>query len=122
MWVAVTLWWQLKAKPWLKRYWQYLLIPVGLILLAARSRKTPQVVTSEQVGAGEVGLQATRDYDNAAEKAAQEANANLLQEQMKRDAALSRIDEDAKTIPELQRSPEKATDFLKDVGKKMRED
>jgi hypothetical protein len=116
-------WWTLKALPWLKKYWKWLLFPIGILIFIAGYvvRPKPKVLSSELHGAGDTKREAD---DKAAEKT-DEARA-------KRDERLAEVEKDhAKTVAkltrkqrdqleELREDPDKVNDFLLQVGREIR--
>lgn len=115
-----------KVWEWLKKYWKYILFPVGIVLgviaaVAAR-RSTPVNVVAPK----EVETEPERDAANAAAvQKAKEAEAA-------RDAAIKKVeaehaatlkvltDEQKGKVAELQEDPDELNKFLLSVGKSIR--
>ena len=115
-------WWTEKAVPWLKKYWPWIILPVGVLLVLLKVfQRRPNVIAPELLGA----LEHERKVD---EETAEKAKA-LESEKEKR---LSEIEEAHKEVVErlteaqkeqvkhLRDDPESLNSFLLDVGKEVR--
>jgi hypothetical protein len=122
MFVNLALWWNLHAWPWLKRNWQWILLPVGLLMLYARLRAKPQVVPSEVAGAAATQLDATSKYVQRVDEAVEARDTQRKQlEQEHAEDVTQFVEDAAEEVPRLQADPKQANDFLKNVGRKMRD-
>ncbi len=122
MLTALKLWWSSTALPWLKKYWMWLLLPIGMVAYLLRSgRREVQVVAPEATGAAAKQLEETERYVARVEKAAQERRQQQqrLDEEHVEDVT-NLVEDAAEQVPVLQQDPKKTTDFLKNVGKNQR--
>ena len=117
-------WLTLKAWPWLKKNWKWLLFPLGILIFIVGygTRKQSVVVAPELLGAAE-------DKKKAEEKAAGE----ITEAKEDRDKQLAEIEKEhadvvakltqgqKEQLEELKKDPEKLNKFLIDLGKSIRE-
>ena len=114
-------WWRAKAWPWLKKYWYWVLLPVGLLLLLSRRRSGPTAVSTELLDAADVERGAREKADAAVEKAREERDERLSELDEEHAAAVrEQVREQQDTVDELRGDPGRLNDFLKDVGADMR--
>lgn len=114
-------WLKLKAWPWLKKHWMWILFPIGILAFIATYKKMPDMLSSETVGAADVK-----------KKADDKAASELGKAKADRDAALAGIEKDhAATVAkltrkqreemtELREDPDKLNDWLIGIGKDIR--
>jgi hypothetical protein len=120
----VIVWWTLKALPWLKRNWKWLLFPIGIIAFIGGfllRRRRPDVVAPELVGAAETALKANDKAEEEREEAREEKDekiAEIEKEHATTVAKLTRKQRD--DVEELKDDPDKLNDYLLDVGKDIR--
>lgn len=114
-------WLTLKAWPWLKKNWMWVVFPIGILVFIATYRKLPDIISSETIGAGNV----KRDADEKAEEKTEEAKAEqkAALEKVKKEhagtiAKLTRKQRDQ--LEELRDDPDKVNAFLKSVGESIR--
>lgn len=114
-------WWSSTAWPWLKENWAYVVFfPLGLLALASmlsRERKV-EVVSSELTEADRVKAGLLARMNSETEKAAEARDAKV-------DAAESEREAKKEGLLETQKSRDvegdDLTDFMKQVGKGVRE-
>jgi hypothetical protein len=119
-------WWTTKAWPWIKDHWQWILFPVGILMLVARLWPRPGVVTIDPTAKADERAkeeQAKRDADAAAEKARREAGlaaeqaalaARLAAVRQEHQAKLQRLtDDQMHRAAQLEDDPEALNAWLK---------
>lgn len=115
----------MKAWAWIKKYWKYLLFPVGIIvgILGVLSRRKD---VGDVVAPKEVETEGEREAANAeAKKKAEEAEAAKKKavEDLEREHAdtIDKLtDEQREKVEELREDPDKLNEFLLGVGKEIR--
>lgn len=116
-------WWQSKAQPWLEKNWQWVLLPVGLLLAVAKAfggRKTT-VVGSELTGAAKTEHEADEKATKAVEEAKTERAEAITEAQADRDKHVRILtEEQAAEAKKLSSNPPALNDYLKKVGKDVR--
>jgi hypothetical protein len=116
-------WWALKAWPWLKKYWKWLLFPIGIIvfILGYSVRPKPKVLSSELTGAADAKKKAD---DKAAEetgKARAERDAQLAGIEREHASTIAKLTKEQRAkVKELREDPDKVNAFLIGVGKDIR--
>lgn len=118
-------WWAGKAWPWLKKNWQWVLVPIGVLLFATKllgGRRTT-VVASELTGAAEV----EREAEAVANREKAEATKRRLTrlrvvKEEHAEAVKVLTKEQAARVDELLEDPEGLNSYLLDVGKQVRDD
>jgi len=119
----MKVWWNARALPWLKRNWQWILPPVGLVMALVRLflPRGVTVVAPELSGADTVdkkaGDQATRRIE-VAEVKKEVAIAQIAREH--REVLMNLTAEQMAKASELGEDPVALNNYLLDVGKKMR--
>ena len=125
------LWWLAVKKgvaamwSWLKKYWMWLLLPVGVVVFflgKLSGRKAPEIVTSELVGASETKVDADKKAGEEKAEAKEELGlkkAEVLKEHAETVKKLN--EEQKKRADELVDNPKKLNDFLLEVGRSMRD-
>ncbi len=116
--------WLKRVWLWLKKYWMWLLLPVGVVVfLVGRftSRKPPDVVAPELLGAADKKL----EEDEKAEREREEAKTKLVERvaEVKREhqEVIEKLDDKQKgRVEELLEDPEELNSFLLEVGKEVR--
>jgi len=113
-----------KVWEWLKKYWKYILFPVGIVLgiLGALSTRRAVEVTPSEVGEAE---KEKRRAEEEAEEKVREAETKKLQriqeiEEEHRAVIEQLTEEQQSRVEELRESPEDLNTFLLDVGKQIR--
>lgn len=114
----------LSAWAWLKKNWKWLLLPIGVAawFLGRASAKKTIVVTSPELTAHDefrAGVEAeTREKLEQAESERRQAHVRI---EVQKDERLHELDAEAeRKTAELQQDPEAINDFLKKVGKSVR--
>lgn len=114
----------LKVWAWLKKYWKWLLFPVGILLgiLSMLGRKRIfNVVSPELVEAEKVREEAEEDKRQRIEELEQERSERLEEiERVHADTVSKLTDEQKKRVEELREDPDELNDFLLEVGKDIR--
>jgi len=116
-------WWTLKALPWLKKYWKWLLFPIGILIFIAGyvSRPKPKVLAPELL-----------DHAAEREKIEKRTAGQIVEAKEERDKKLAEVEkEHAETVSKLnaeqrgkmqrlRQNPEELNKFLLQVGKDIR--
>ena len=116
---SFTRWWSVKALPWLAKNWQWILLPIGILLAISKLKsRPPEVVTSELVGAGETIVKANAEATQQVEAAAKSKDAEIQDIKEGRAEAVKQLSDEQKAkVHDLESSPEALNSFLKGVGK-----
>lgn len=109
---------------WVKRYWKWLLFPIGILLfLLGRFtiKKPTPVIAPELVRASEEEKKAREEAEKRALAAELERERKLLEINAKHEETLKKMtDEQKHKAKELEAQPEKLNEFLLEVGKQIR--
>jgi flagellar biosynthesis component FlhA len=115
----------LKVLAWVKKYWKWLLFPIGVLLFflgKLTARRPPDVVAPELVEA-----------DKKAEEASREAERKRIEAALERDMVVSELkkehaeivskltNEQQEKVKEFEKNPAALNRFLLDVGKSARD-
>ena len=116
--------WLTKAWGWIKKYWKWLLPPLGVliwILGRLTASKTVQVVAPELVGAEEVKEKANQQAKVDLGKAAAQKDAQVKVLEEKHSEAIASLTEgQKKQYEDIKNDPDAVNSFLTDVGKSIR--
>lgn len=119
-----TPFWFKAAWEWLKKYWMWLLLPVGVILyFAGRSSGKTNISVVSPGLAGHAGVAATlNDEAEVKEQATAEAAAAQLSgiEADRSAKVSSETQKQLDAVQAAQGDPAKVTDLLKQIGKDIR--
>lgn len=108
---------------WLKKYWKWVLFPVGALLWLATRRRTVQVTSSEREGQARVEAEATTQAADKLERARRTRDGEVSRVEKRIDAELDKLDASARAEAErLKEDPQALNDFLRSVGKDVRGD
>lgn len=115
-------WWSDKAKPWLKRNWKWIILPVGILMaIVSMPRRRKLQASSELLGAAKVEREAEAVADAAVEKAKAEKEVALQAIEEDHAKVIEELtDEQRGQVEELREDPEKLNSFLMGVGKDIR--
>lgn len=119
----MKVWWQTKAWPWLQKNWQWVLLPIGILLVIARAfggRKT-EVVASELTGAAEAERKANEEAAAKIQEAEAERAERIAKAREEHAEELKVLtDEQRAKAEELSNDPAALNSYLKIVGKQVR--
>ena len=118
-------WWTLKAWPWLKKYWKWLLFPLGIIIfiLGYSSRKKITVTSSELLGHAEEKKKLDDEAARQLGTARADRDVKLAGIQKEHEATVAKLTRKQRDeMEELREDPDKLNDFLLGVGKDIRGD
>lgn len=120
----MKVWWVTKAWPWLQKNWQWVLLPIGILLALGRLffRTKLESVSAESLEAA----QTKQDADAKAEEKALEAEAEAVAElketkEEHKEAVAAQVEKLEKQTEELRKDPKALNAHLLDVGKKLRQ-
>lgn len=116
-------WWNTKAWPWLQRNWQWILLPIGLLMVVGKAfgGRRVTVVGSELTGAAEVAHKAEEKAAKQLVEATQTRDEALAEAKRSHAVELNEVVQDQKdAAPELMANPDALNAHLKGVGKKVR--
>jgi hypothetical protein len=115
-------WLKEKAWPWLKKYWVWLLFPVGIVIYILGCRSGSTTVLSP--GSVEAERAKKEAEDRAAEKLAKakaERDARIAGIEKEHKEVIDKLtEEQKKDLKNLREDPEKLNAFLKNVGRSIR--
>lgn len=116
--------WLITAWNWLKKYWVWLLFPIGILLFVVgrlTRKDLLDVVAPEVVGAEEERRKAQEAADKKAFEAELERQRELDLVREKHDELIQDLtDEQREKAKELESDPKKLNEFLLDVGRTVR--
>jgi len=114
-------WCGTKALPWLAKNWQWILLPIGILLAISKLKgRPPEVVTSELVGAGETIVKANAEATKGVEAAQEVKNAEVQAIKEQHSEAVKRLSDEQKSkVTELESNPQELNSFLKGIGKSV---
>lgn len=119
----MKIWWETKALPWLRKYWQWILLPIGLLMLVAKvlgGRRT-SVVASELTGAAKTEHEVNEEAAAKVEEARAEKDEATTEAKEEHDQAIRVLTEEQQAkARELADDPTALNDYLKGVGKQVR--
>ena len=107
----------MRVLDWLKKNWQWILFPVGILLLVLRllPRRTP---TTDPLP---IEKTAEAEKNKAVEKAAEKRDEEQAKAVTEHDKDVSELEDTQRRIAvKLENNPKALNDFLKDAGKKAR--
>lgn len=116
--------WLTIAWSWLKKYWMWLLFPIGILIFILGKIsvcKSPDVVAPELVGAEEERRKAQEGADRQVFIATKEREKKLDEIRKEHEQVIKDLtDEQRGQVKELEEDPDKLNDFLLDVGRQIR--
>lgn len=116
-------WLMLKAIPWLKLYWKWLIFPVGIVLflIGYLFNKRPNVLAPESVVAAKVEQKADEKAKTELAQAATEKAKELADIEKTHAETIAKLNIDQKAeVEKLREDPKKLNEFLINVGKSIR--
>lgn len=118
---AASVWWKLVGKPWLKKYWVYVvLFPVGIVALCALLAKRPvkvQVVSTELSGADKVKKKAEDAELAGVVEARATRDAEVVAAAEERDVVVAKLVTKQKKTANDPPADEDLTNLILKVGK-----
>ena len=116
--------WLIAAWKWFKKYWMWLLFPVGvLVFIVGRltAKGPPTIIAPEVVGAEEERRRAREEADRKAFEAERDRQIKLDKVRERHDELIKDLtDEQQEKVKELEEDPDKLNEFLLDVGRAVR--
>lgn len=119
------IWWKFIAWPWLKKYWMWILFPIGLLVAVVKGlsllKRPPAVLAPELVGASQKAEEARRlaeEESRLAEMVRQKRVAEVEAVHAEKLQQLSK--EQREIVEELKSEPDKLNEYLLLVGKDIR--
>jgi len=110
-----------KIWSWLKKYWKWILLPVGIILFLLSLRKTKVVAIPVDTGAAtEAAIKKhEEELKRREEEAKAKADAELKKIEEEHKAALDKLDQEQRKQYDILKKgdPQKLTDWLLSLGK-----
>jgi copper(I)-binding protein len=120
----MTLWWTTKAFPWLQKNWQWVLLPVGILMFVARAFLGQKIeVVASQLSAADAAVKKAQDQATAIINVAEVKREARLAEVQKEHAEVIKIltDQQKDDMAELMSDPEVLNNYLLEVGKRARQ-
>mgnify|MGYP001244304738 FL=1 len=116
-----------KAWEWLKKYWMWVLFPIGLLVLGAKGlallKRPAPVLPPELVGASQTAESERRIAEQRAREAETARAQKITQVEAEHLDVIRKLDEEQyKKVEELRDDPDKLNEYLLQVGKDMRRD
>lgn len=112
------------AWSWLKKYWMWLLFPVGALLFILGKlsvKKPPDVVAPELVDAEKARRRAQEDADQKAFEAAKLRAIKVDEIRAEHSKVINELTDTQRAMAKgLEDDPDKLNDFLLDVGSQIR--
>lgn len=115
--------WLLKSWSWLRLNWKWVIFPVGVALFLASyyTRKKPEVITPETVGASAAEIEAKAKAEAEAKAAKEELDRKIKEVTDRHAEVISKLtDEQQAKLTELKEDPDKLNEFLLGVGREIR--
>lgn len=114
-------WLALKAWPWLKKHWMWILLPIGILIYIAGYTRAPKVVASEMTGAEKAKREADNEATEKVAKAKAERDKRLAGVTEEHKSALDELtDEQKEKVDELLDDPDALSEYLKNVSDQIR--
>ena len=116
-------WWTIRALPWLKKYWKWLLFPIGVLVFIAGYvvRPKPKVLSSELLGHAKVKKDIDRKTAGQIIEAKEERDKKVAEIEKQHAATVAKLTRDQRgKLKELREDPDKVNEFLLQVGKEIR--
>ena len=118
--------WYLKLWMWLKKYWKYVLFPIGIIvgiLSVLGRRKSGPVIAPEVLGAEEDKKRAREDADKKLKVADAEQTRKIQAITEEHAKVIDQLNAEQKgRLEELREDPDELNNFRLSVGKDVRDD
>jgi len=122
--LAVSLWWSNKAKPWLAKYWMWIFLPVGVVMLLlgwSRKAKKIEVVSTELYEADTKKEGIKEELEQKIEELKDERSEKVEDAVEARDEAVSDlVDEQRHDAGKLVDDPTALNAYLQNAGKHVR--
>lgn len=112
-----------KVWEWLKKYWKYILFPVGIVigLVAMAGRRKVDVIAPELLDAEKKKRQIDQEAREELEKADQKRRREIEEIEQQHTATIQELtDEQQQKLEELRENPDELNNFLLRVGKDIR--
>lgn len=123
-WMVLSLWWENKAEPWLRRNWHWLIVVTGgvalLIFAFAKRRPRVQVVSTELSGADQVKRELDGKKLEAVAELQEERDGELEEAKEKRDGAVQDLVDEQEDLAKDPPKGDDLTDLLLKTGKDVR--
>jgi hypothetical protein len=122
--VGDALFWLKKAWDWLKKYWKWILFPVGILLsvLSLLSRRRPDVVAPEVIGAQETKVKEQSRANKKLHKARADRDKKKVEIEKEHAVTISKLTRAQRDeMQDLQDDPKKLNQFLLDIGEQIRQ-
>jgi hypothetical protein len=118
----MTLWWTTKALPWLKKNWQWVLLPVGVLIALSKLFKPKlESVSAESLGAAQVKQDADAKAIAAVAEATEVRGEKVEKLTKETEEAIdAQVDEITVKTEVLRKDSKAANEHLLDVGRKIR--
>lgn len=116
------IWWTTKAWPWLKKYWQWILFPVGILVLVLTYRgPKPKLKSSELLDHAKVKKDIEKRTAGQLVEAKEEKAKKLAEVEKEHAGTVAKLTSEQRSkMKELREDPDKVNEFLKQVGKEIR--
>lgn len=121
--MPINIWWSTIAWPWLKENWLYVVFfPLGLLVLSRHLFGGPRldVVSTELSEADEVKRDALSEKHEDEAKASKERDDRVAEASKDHETAVYEVIKEQKRRAEKPRTGDDLADFLKGVGKDVR--
>ena len=121
----MTLWWTLKAWPWLKKHWKWFVLFPAMLVVWLAGRRSGEVTVvdkrEESDGARERKEELEAKADKAKDEARKEARRRTQEVMTKHLETVEKLDKEQRAkVNDLIDDPEELNSFLLQVGKDMR--
>ncbi len=114
-----------KVWSWLKKYWKYLLFPVGIVLgilaMISKKKDVGDIVAPKEVETEGERNQANAEARELSEEAKVERDEKVSKVKRKHfETVMKLTDKQKAEVSELEKDPEELNEYLLNVGKEIR--
>lgn len=124
-WMVLSLWWENKAEPWLRRNWHWFVVATGglalFIFAIAKRRPKVEVVSTELSGADQVKRELDEEKQEEEAKLLEERDEGLDEARTLRTGELERLKREQESRAEDPPKGDDLTDLLLKTGKDVRD-
>lgn len=112
-----------KVWVWVKKYWKYLLFPIGILvgIIGFIGRRKPEVIAPELLDAEEKEREINEEAEKRLDEVEEKRRKQVEDVEREHAETIQKLtDEQKEKLEELREDPDELNDFLLEVGKSVR--